>query len=995
MNSDIDLMDTVMETDDNGFPGILNPYRPYDFSSAGWLDHEQVIEGIKRQFASQPENRIAIVQGKPCSGKTTILKQIHDTPELLGPNCIPIYLDFSQYINLGADDLLFSISKKIIDQLNKSGYPIPLPDEIKNRQIDNTTMASLILLFDSFFEGKEVLLLLFDEFDRMLEHLDPKIISQYIRISDDIVRSWSNYGLIIAGDKPLLNLSKCGVINRFFEHTPRFNIENTREEKIVADFITKPIEEQLTYDHDAIKRIIWYSGKNLYFQQLICYTIVNHLNKKIRGLMTAENIEEALEKNVVNRCSLQDVETAVQQVLNEPAPNFSYVWEKKLTSKERLVVSALADKNITQKQDSHYVLKENSLLDNILGDELHKEIEKLQEFGYILKMKRRHFDDFPFTVPLFGKWLEKAHPFTKTVIEQIETTAGKIDLSVLVETIKETPPDQMAPFEKEAILEIAEKWLALTHKIIKQKNIANHRQMTKFIEGLSLRLNLPVKQKPQANENHFILDVSNLNIGTLDQALCFVQNKPELKSDDIFNIENKAVAFEKEAQNKLTLLFHFHKEVMVETLAKKPYLSLISITGIDLKKIILAETPVERFRKIILNQLSLNKISPYETAGPTTAVFYGRIAAINRIVSAPHKSFAIVGSRKIGKTSLLLKIKDNKPPGAIYIPINLESIFSDAKNSQTKPRGKKQKSLHRLLFKAFLPEIERSFHKKLLIGKLPFMDISRLPKIVEKLSQKGEKIIFVIDEIDDLIKFEQENNYQVLRLFRSMSQASLCQFVFAGYKELYHFKRDFNHPLYNFCEEIKLQPLEKEAGLDLITKPMAAIGVSHQNKGDRDIILEYTGSHPNLLQFYCQKLVEKVDKHENLEDRRTIFFKDIQQVSKTNFEEHLLDEFYMFSSDLSKIDRLILILMAENQANEKGKVFSLNDIRQLLLSHEISLTKDELHKVLKNLVIRFILTDEGSDNYKFALKVFPGILAKRTNDEYKKDLIEEMKANAS
>ena len=230
--------------------------------------------------------------------------------------------------------------------------------------------------------------------------------------------------------------------------------------------------------------------------------------------MTAEDVEEALEQNVLNRCSPEDVEAAVQQIINEPTPNFSYVWEKKLTAKERLVVSALADKNITQKQDSHYVLKENSLLDNILGNELHKEIEKLHEFGYIFKMKRRHFDDFPFTVPLFGRWLRKAHPFTKTVIEHIETTAGKIDLSALVDTIKETPPDQMTPFDKEAILEIAEKWITLTHKIIKQKKIANHRQLTKFIESLSRRLNLTVKQKPKANENHFILDISNLNIGT-------------------------------------------------------------------------------------------------------------------------------------------------------------------------------------------------------------------------------------------------------------------------------------------------------------------------------------------------------------------------------------------------------------------------------------------------------------------------------------------------
>jgi hypothetical protein len=305
-----------------------------------------------------------------------------------------------------------------------------------------------------------------------------------------------------------------------------------------------------------------------------------------------------------------------------------------------------------------------------------------------------------------------------------------------------------------------------------------------------------------------------------------------------------------------------------------------------------------------------------------------------------------------------------------------------------------RKSPYKIFLKFFLSEIGKLFKKSFYTGVLPFSgDLSRLNKVIQKLQKKEKRIIFMLDEIDELIEFDLKNGYRLLRLFRSLSQANYCQFIFSGFKALYHHKREIENPLYNFCEEIKLEPLEKEAAVDLITKPLEKIGIHYHNKSDTDIILDYTGCHPNLLQFFCQQLVEKIDRHEDIETRRTIFFEDINQLFDFAYEEYIMDEVYMFSSDLSKIDKLILILLAEKHSNGNVKIFSMNDIWQKIKENGILYSKDELHQILRNLVMRFILIDNGRDRYSFALSIFPGILGKRIDNEFKQEIIEEIKTN--
>jgi hypothetical protein len=174
---------------------------------------------------------------------------------------------------------------------------------------------------------------------------------------------------------------------------------------------------------------------------------------------------------------------------------------------------------------------------------------------------------------------------------------------------------------------------------------------------------------------------------------------------------------------------------------------------------------------------------------------------------------------------------------------------------------------------------------------------------------------------------------------------------------------------------------------------MASIGVYYNNKEDRELILDYSACHPNLLQFFCKHLMGKIEKHDKVENRRTIFREDIEELFDTEYEEYIMDEIYMFSMELSDINKLILILLVEDESY--GKSFSANEIRDKLLEIGILININDVNRNLKNLVMRFILLDLGKDNYCFALSFFPGILKNRIDDSYKKSIIKEIKRNDS
>ncbi len=941
---------------------ISNPYRPYGLKSWEGFYHEDIIKQIKDTFYTEDGKKLIAIQGTPSSGKTSTLKQIGKNPSLLGKNYVTIYLDSRKYINYpDMDDLLFFIYKGIVEKMNSAGHQVPQPELIgKKNQSEHHPLETYLLSLEMIFIKDIILVLIFDEFDVLLEKVNSKTLTAIIDKLKNIEINWSHYGIILSSNKKLRDLNPSVEFKNFLKDARHIKVEEVLEEASIKKQIIEPVKKnRIKYDEEAIKEIIRLSGKNLYFQQLICHYM--------------------FELSQEDTFSLKLVEQAVGSILTDERPEFDFAWENILTLENRLLASALADESVSEKSGDFYFLKENAILDSILEGRIHEEMAKMEEFGYINKVDKRRFKGWPFKIPLYGEWIRIKHPFVKTVIEHIDDLSNRIDLDRLVKEIEAARPDKLSPFDKDEILEIAPKWCALKETIVKKQKSAPTNQVEDFFKSLARRLKTGKKEKFPGHE-YLVLDIKAMGIGILDEAYCFIQDRYVLTQDDILHIENTALSVAQDTQTKLILFFHFQESPLLENLVKRTYLNLVAINENDMKKILLSERPWEIFRKILLSRLSLQRISFYKTAAPARATFYGRAGIINKITRLTGTSYAIVGSRRIGKTSLLLKITDNPPPNTIYFFMNLDLEFRKVKD-------------YKPFLRSFHDKIESEFKMKSELRHFVLgSSLARLPVAIEQLhrSQEGKKIVFIFDEIDGLIEFDKQNGYKLMSIFRTLSQTQYCQFIFSGFRELYHRRRDIDSPAYNFYEEIRLTPLEKQAALDLITKPMASIGIRYENDSLHDLILGYTACHPNLLQFFCQHLVEKVEVHEKVEERRTIFRKDIEELFNAEYENFIMEDVYMFNSDLGPLDKLILSLLARDKKRSKME-FPSSEIGLKLGLFGKTISDNEVHQVLQNLVMRFILLDQGQDKYRFALLFFPDILNNWIDDAKMNKLIQEVK----
>lgn len=944
---------------------MQNPFNPRAIGEGNRFFHETVINQIKEIFSQNQAHKLIRLQGSPGSSKTTTLKHIGKNPSILGEDIVSVYLNAEKYIGIKEDDVLYYVYKDIIEKLNKREYGISSPNYYLQRQQEvSNTILSILLIPDTFFKKNDIFLLIFDELDKLLTNTDISIIETIINYVTQLEKSWKNYALILAGDRRLLNIADSEIINQFLLKAFPVDTEKILDDSTIKRLITESVEGHITYDQEAIEKILWYSGKNLFFQQLICQYIFDYLHNNKR-----------------RQCTVKDVEASIQLILNGEIESFSYAWENKLTWKTRVLAAALCDESITIPKGEDFLLQHNKLLEALFGDRLSNEIEKLYDHGYIQLMKNRLFNKFPIKSPLYGYWIKHKYPFLRTILQNIDEIAHLLDFPLLMEAIENKPEEKIAPFQKEVIIESYRKWLALTGSLVENAMEPGLNQIKAYINNLSQRLNREIISNFEQGGNYFTFSIKDLNISILDEAICFIQESPKLTESEIAVLEKKITQLaEKDAKRKLTLFFHFQKSELVEKLVQKTWLNLISIDENDIKELFVSLKPDTALKNIIFRKLSLNRISPYIISGPTKTTFYGRSGTIQRICNSTEKSYAIVGARKIGKTSLLKKIEESPPIHTHYIYINLETYFSTGKTYQP-------------FLKRMLEELKK-ISPNINLSRFPFgLGIEKLPGTLEKLSQQGKKIVFLFDEFDRLLAFDKQHDYELMRTFRSMSHNKFCQFIFAGFEELYQRKRELKNPSYNFYEEIRLEPLERDAALDLITKPMEDIGIHYNNPEDREIILEYTARHPNLLQFFCSRLINQVGKHPYVKDRRTILRRDINQLLNTEYEHYLMNDVYVFFTNLGQINRLILILLA----NQKKKIFSTDEITRNLLEHDIKISIDDVYHHLRDLVLRFILVDvedkKKQKMYCFAIPIFPEILKNHVDESYKTHLIREIREN--
>ncbi|MFU8773785.1 MAG: ATP-binding protein, partial [Anaerolineales bacterium] len=379
--------------------------------------------------------------------------------------------------------------------------------------------------------------------------------------------------------------------------------------------------------------------------------------------------------------------------------------------------------------------------------------------------------------------------------------------------------------------------------------------------------------------------------------------------------------------------------------------SLVLIGSDEQKSIIQSRRPSGELLDLISVQVPISSLSPYETRSPVTGSrFFGREHEINRILANPDTNHAILGIRRIGKTSLLRETERvlNERES------NLQVVYLECSDL--------------LSTDDYIREVVRKLNPR----ELPRLSMQKyvffFPNFLERMSKVHKsKIIFLLDEVDNLVVM-QRGDWELFRMLRASSNKGACQYIIAGFREAMQEQYLLDSPFYNFAQEIRLSEFTRQQARELIGVPMENLRV--RIKKEEQVIgriYEETAGQPNLIQYYCLILLRHLDQS----GEREISPESLIDVySDEGFTSHLLTSFMQNTENREKA--LVYALLSSSQeAGFEG--FSQPEIDDTLRANGIVLKQKDLDEACSVLSLAGVIYRKGKDYY-FASPVFTRVL---------------------
>lgn len=377
----------------------------------------------------------------------------------------------------------------------------------------------------------------------------------------------------------------------------------------------------------------------------------------------------------------------------------------------------------------------------------------------------------------------------------------------------------------------------------------------------------------------------------------------------------------------------------LKSLVRDTIHDFIVLNGNDLRQILIARDPGKRLVELVLQQVDLTVVSPYVTSGPVPEnMFFGREHELKTITrKIDDTSFALVGGRKIGKTSTLVRVyrllsENRDPDRALYLDcqsVTSPTAFLEAANAlwEVDPPLDSPEDLRRYL-----------------------------------VANGSGPTVVLLDEIDALITYDLQCGQSLFRMFRSLSQQRQCRFVFCGERVLHDQLHAADSPLFNFCDVIHVGYLKEPAAQRIISEPMQTMGIAIQNREDVvGEIIRLSSCHPNLVQYLCQQLILEANSRHS----RQVTPADLMHVRhSSSFHEYFLEVTW---GNTTPLERAITLLISDREQ------VSLSGLREILAGSGFAVSQQQLEAAIAGLRLYSILVKEGQ-RYRFASRLFPVIV---------------------
>lgn len=374
------------------------------------------------------------------------------------------------------------------------------------------------------------------------------------------------------------------------------------------------------------------------------------------------------------------------------------------------------------------------------------------------------------------------------------------------------------------------------------------------------------------------------------------------------------------------------------------------------KALLIAET---------LRWRSLQATSPYDVNKPVTGpAFFGQHDLIQKPLQNPHTSYLFVAAHRMGKTSLLKEIKrrldEQDPPRRghtrrVYIDCTVINREED-------------------LLKMLVSRLEQS----------GFTLVSRLNTNPEQYQEgilghyaslHGGTITFLLDEFDRLLPHINKSWAIIDQLKKSIAEKQV-RLIAAGYRNAIRATLNKNSPFYNLLTPIWLEPLSQTAVEKLVLVPLTQLGITIEHPSQfAEAVREQTAGLPNLLQFYCRKLLAYLDET----NKRTLSRSDLSTIYfDPSFRGVLLNTF-MSNTDI--VERALVYAMVVAEVNGVERANMVPTLSDLLLTQKLSLTTSQIKEACDNLRQAGIFRQEET-RYTFAIPNFAALLREERDVQF-------------
>jgi hypothetical protein len=359
----------------------------------------------------------------------------------------------------------------------------------------------------------------------------------------------------------------------------------------------------------------------------------------------------------------------------------------------------------------------------------------------------------------------------------------------------------------------------------------------------------------------------------------------------------------------------------------------------DVLDILIARHPAQGLAQCILAQVDLTVVSPFVISGPVPeTMFFGREAEVKMLVeNASIADFAVVGNRKIGKTSLLQRARARLDAGGRVKPLMVDcQTVRDAAGFFTTFRA--QTGL-----------------------ELPAATPEGLAAALTDLRQDGLPLVSLLDEVDALLAAEKARGEPLAATWRALAQAGVCHFVFCGSTGLARRLDDPRSVFFNFPQPLPLGYLSPETARLVLIQPLETLGITLEDATTLlDEVLALTSGHPNFIQYLGRGLVQAA----NLRKERRILLADLAALrSSTDFTDYYLKTVW---GEAGPLERLITMVVPPDG-------FRLRELEAALEAHGVEVSDEALDTGLKLLRIYAIL-QKHERTYTFVPRAFPQIL---------------------